>query len=216
MLYLAELPDDERTYYAGSQRPHLDGRVAEFTGVQAERRAEGTAMVEPAQQSRALTDLRFPFKLTDRQAALLLCAPLAQAHYEDEPGLTRAQLLRETRALVERYGSHWGRSPDSAEVELLLDNALRVLVALKLVGVDGELVRPLPALARFQSAAVRAPHRPEEPPHDRPRAAARALHARPRRPAEPVRVRRAGGLVRRRPDSGPRRQSASFDTEHGS
>lgn len=161
VLYLDELPDDERTYYASSQRPHLDGRVAEFTGLQAERRAEGTAMVEPAQQSRALTDLRFPFKLTDRQAALLLCASLAQAHYEGEAGLTRAQLLREARVLVERFGSHWGRSPDSAEVELLLDDALRVLIAMKLVAVDGELVRPLPALARFQNADVLAPRRTE-------------------------------------------------------
>jgi uncharacterized protein (TIGR02678 family) len=50
VLYLDELPDDERAYYAGSQRPHLDARVAEYTGLQAERRKEGTAMVEPAQQ----------------------------------------------------------------------------------------------------------------------------------------------------------------------
>jgi uncharacterized protein (TIGR02678 family) len=160
VLYLDELPDDERTYYASSQRPHLDGRVAELTGLQAERRAEGTAMVEPVQQARALTDLRFPFKLTDRQAALLLCAPLAQAHYEGLPGMTRAELLREMRALVERYGSHWGRTSDAAEVAALLDEALRVLVATKLVAVEGELVRPRPALARFQSADVRAPRSP--------------------------------------------------------
>jgi hypothetical protein len=62
---------------------------------------------------------------------------------------------------VELYGSHWGRSTDSAEVELLLDEALRVLVAMKLVAIDGELVRPRPALARFQSPEVRHPRSPE-------------------------------------------------------
>lgn len=160
VLYLDELPEDERTYYA-SQRPHLDGRVAALTGLLAERRAEGTAMVEPAQQSRALTDLRFPFKLTDRQAALLLCAPLAEAHNEGEDEVTRARLRSEMGELVQRYGSHWGRSTDGEEVALLLDEALRVLVAMKLVAIDGELVRPLPALARFQSADVRAPHATE-------------------------------------------------------
>jgi uncharacterized protein (TIGR02678 family) len=161
VIYLHELPEDERTYYASSQRPHLDTRVADWTGLLAERRSEGTAMVEPAQQSRALTDLRFPFKLTDRQAALLLCEPLAEAHYEGEEGVTRARLLTELRALVERYGSHWGRSGDSEEVSRLLDEALRVLTAMKLITVGGELVRPLPAIARFQSTDVLAPHATE-------------------------------------------------------
>jgi uncharacterized protein (TIGR02678 family) len=158
VLYLDELPEDERAYYASSQRPHLDARVAEFTGLQAERRLEGTAMVEPAQQSRALTDLRFPFKLTDRQVALLLCVPLTEAHDEGQNGLSRAWLMREVRLLVERYGANWGRSANPDEVSALLDEALRVLVAMKLVAIDDELVRPRPALARFQSPEVRPPH----------------------------------------------------------
>jgi uncharacterized protein (TIGR02678 family) len=162
VLYLDELADDEREYYASSQRPHIDARVAGFTGYDAERRAEGTAMVEPAQQSRALTDLRFPFRLADRQAALLLCEPLAETHYEGQPGLTRAELLRRTRELVELYGEHWGRSADGESVALLLDEALQVLGAMKLVDIDGELVRPLPAIARFSSAEVRYPDRHNE------------------------------------------------------
>lgn len=156
VLYLDELAEDERAYYAGSQRPHIDARVAAWTGLVAERRAEGTAMVEPARGGRALTDLRFPYRLAERQAALLLCEPLAAAGAE---GLSRPRLLRLTRALVERYGAHWGRSTDGEEVALLLDEALRVLAALKLVAIEDELVRPLPALARFRSAEVRAPRR---------------------------------------------------------
>lgn len=159
VLYLDELADDEREYYASSQRPHIDARVAAFTGYEAERRAEGTAMVEPAQQSRALTDLRFPFRLAERQAALLLCESLAETHYEDQAGLTRAELLRHTRELVGLYGEHWGRSADGESVALLLDEALQVLSAMKLVQIEGELVRPRPALARFSSPEVRYPDR---------------------------------------------------------
>lgn len=159
VLYLDELPEDERAYYAGSQRPHVDARVAACTGLVAERRAEGTAMVEPARGGGALTDLRFPYKLAERQAALLLCEPLAATSGQGEEGLDRARLLRLTRALVERYGAHWGRSTAGEEVALLLDEALRVLSALKLVAIEEELVRPLPALARFRSPEVRAPRR---------------------------------------------------------
>jgi uncharacterized protein (TIGR02678 family) len=155
VLYLDELAEDEHAYYAGSQRPHVDARVAALTGLVAERRAEGTAMVEPVRGARALTDLRFPYRLAERQAALLLCEPLAAG----EEGLSRPRLLRLTRALVERYGVHWGRSTDGEEVALLLDEALRVLAALKLVAIDGELVRPLPALARFRTTEVHAPGR---------------------------------------------------------
>lgn len=161
VLYLDELPEDERAYYASSQRPHLDARVAEYTGLQAEPRLEGTAMVEPAQQARGLTDLRFPFKLADRQVALLLCASLTECHDEGLEGMSRAQLVQEVRLLVERYGKNWGRSTEPDEISLLLDEALRVLVAMKLVAIDGDFVRPRPAVARFQSPEVRQPHRSE-------------------------------------------------------
>jgi uncharacterized protein (TIGR02678 family) len=157
VLYLEDLPDDERAYYASAQRPRIDARAAAYAGLQAERRLEGTALVEPAQQARALTDLRFPFKLADRQAALLLCPCLDDAHSEGQPGLTRAELLAEMRQLVLRYGPNWGRTSDTASVELLLDEAVSVLVRMKLVELDGDLIRPLPALARFASPSVYEP-----------------------------------------------------------
>jgi uncharacterized protein (TIGR02678 family) len=157
VLYLDELAEDERDYYESSQRPHIDARAAAFTDLQAERRAEGTALVEPAQQARAMTDLRFPFKLADRQAALLLCPLLADAHAEGQSGLGRAELLREMRELVEQYGTNWGRATDAASVEHLLEEGLNVLARMKLIQRDGELVSPLPALARFSSPEVRGP-----------------------------------------------------------
>jgi uncharacterized protein (TIGR02678 family) len=157
VVYLSELPEDERTYYQSSQRPHLDRRVALYTGLKAERRAEGTAMVDPATQSRQLTDLRFPADVADRQAALLLCDTLAQRYYEGEPPPTRAELRATVRGLLERFAAHWGRDTDGESVALLLEQALSVLTRMKLVSVDDDQVIALPALARFSAARVHDP-----------------------------------------------------------
>ncbi len=104
-----------------------------------------------------MTDLRFPFKLADRQAALLLCPLLADAHAEGQSGLGRVEMLHEMRELVEQYGTNWGRATDAASIERLLEEALNVLARMKLIQRDGELVSPLPALARFSSPEVRGP-----------------------------------------------------------
>jgi uncharacterized protein (TIGR02678 family) len=157
VLYLEELPADERAYYASSQRPHLDRRVAEATGLHAERRSEGTAMVDAATQSRQLTDLRFPADVSDRQAALLLCETIGRAYDEEEPPLTRAQLRAQTRALLERYARHWGRDTDGESVALLLEEALSVLIRMKLVRVEHDRVIALPALARFRAPQIQDP-----------------------------------------------------------
>jgi uncharacterized protein (TIGR02678 family) len=157
VVYLDELADDERTYYASSQRPHLDRRVADYTGLQAERRAEGTAMVDAATQSRQLSDLRFPADVPDRQAALLLCDPLAASHHEGDPPPTRAQLRLHVRGLLDRYGSHWGRDSDGESVAILLDEALSVLERMKLVALQDDQVVPLPALARFSAPLIHDP-----------------------------------------------------------
>lgn len=154
VVYLDELPTDEHEYYAGSQRPHLEGRLAGYTGWQIERRAEGTALVETEQQTRAVTDLRFPERLAERQAALLLCDDLAAAHHERRTPVTRAALLRRTRQLADQFHQHWGRGADGESVALLLDDALDVLSRMKLVRVDGDLIHPRPAVARFCGVQV--------------------------------------------------------------
>lgn len=160
VVYLSDLSAEEHEYYVGSQRPHIEARLAESTGWQIERRAEGTALVEPAAHPRALTDLRFPDRLAERQAGLLLCEPLTRAHYEGQTPVTRAALLRCTRELVERYHAHWGRHNDGESVALLLDEALSVLSQMRLVRVDGDLIEPLPAVARFSGVEVVDPLAP--------------------------------------------------------
>jgi uncharacterized protein (TIGR02678 family) len=155
VLYIDELAPDERDYYVSSQRPHLDGRVEAWCGLQAERRAEGTAMVDPATSSeRALTDLRFPYNIADRQVALLLCPVFDEAQRHGRPLLGRDALLRAVKDIISRF-SALERLRDQESVALTLDEALSVLERMSLIRAHGEQWEALPALARFAGADVR-------------------------------------------------------------
>ncbi len=155
VLYIDELAPDELDYYVSSQRPHLDGRVEAWCGLQAERRAEGTAMVDPATSSeRALTDLRFPYNIADRQVALLLCPVFDEAHRQKRPLLGRDALLRAVRDIISRFTA-LERLRDQESVALTLDEALSVLERMRLIRAQGEHWEALPALARFAGADVR-------------------------------------------------------------
>ena len=146
VLYHAELDEAELAYLT-TQRHAITSRITELTGLVAEVRAEGIAMVDPLDD---LTDIRMPESGTDGHVTLLLAEHLARA--EPTPvallhGFVRDQ-ARGHRAYWRKYAVTGG-----AEVELT-EQALRRLEALRLVergvGRDGEAtVRPLPALARY-------------------------------------------------------------------
>ncbi len=74
-LLIADLDEDERTYFLG-QRARIEGAVAAATGYAIERRAEGSALVVG---DRAFTDIPFPTNAAVKQVALLLCDRLAEA-----------------------------------------------------------------------------------------------------------------------------------------
>jgi uncharacterized protein (TIGR02678 family) len=151
VLYVDRLTEDERVYFH-RQRGWLEGRIADYAGLVPERRAEGTACIEP---DRTLTDLPFPANSTNKQAALLLCDMLAAS---GSTVLSRRDLLGAMRELVERHGASWNRSADDpAEVAALLDDALDVLAGLDLVErVDGG-IRPLPLCGRFRDPRINRP-----------------------------------------------------------
>jgi uncharacterized protein (TIGR02678 family) len=151
VLYVDRLSDEERAYFH-RQRAYLEGFVADFTGLVPERRAEGTACIEP---ERTLTDVPFPANSTRKQAALLLCDVLAAA---GTMVLAREELRGAMRALVERHGASWNRDADDpVVVEALLEDALDVLADLDLVErVDGG-VRPLPLCGRFRDPRINRP-----------------------------------------------------------
>lgn len=150
VVYYEELPEDERTYLT-QQRVQLTRRLSEATGLVAELRAEGVALVDPDDQ---LTDLRMPEQGTDGHVTLLLAEKLASG------GPAKSEDLRaHVRRLTATHAAYWRKSAREPGAEKqLVAGALDRLVALGLVRVTSETgsetIHPLPALRRF---AVTAP-----------------------------------------------------------
>jgi uncharacterized protein (TIGR02678 family) len=155
VVYYAELDDDERAYL-DSQRAFLLRHIHEATGLVAEVRQEGIAMVDP---EGGLTDLPMPEEGTDGHVALLLAEVLAE-HGRTHPGepLSRAQLHRITAELAAEHGRYWRRDArePGAEKELT-EQALERLEALRLVHRTPGGVVPLAAVGRFALAGVHLP-----------------------------------------------------------
>lgn len=152
VLYFDTLTEEERAYLL-SQRGAITRRISELTGLVAEVRAEGIAMVDPDDD---LTDLRMPEQGTSGHATLLLAEHLAAA---GRP-LTLDELGAKVRELAEEHSSYWSKSARAPGSEpALVATAVERLRALGLVGttlVEGRpAVAPRPALARY---AVARPH----------------------------------------------------------
>jgi uncharacterized protein (TIGR02678 family) len=141
VLYYDELDDDERSYLL-SQRHAITRRIADATGLVAEMRAEGIAMVDPDDE---LTDVRMPEQRTDGHVTLLVAEHLAR---RDQA--TLEELHAFVRQMAAEHATYWrkGVTELGAETELA-GTALEKLSALRLVEVDGSVVRGRPAIARF-------------------------------------------------------------------
>jgi uncharacterized protein (TIGR02678 family) len=146
VLYYDELTEAEFAYL-NSQRGAITARIIELTGLKAEVRAEGIAMVDPADD---LTDVRMPETGTEGHATLLLAEYLAST-------TGRAVPLTELHAKVREFAgenrSYWRRSSaePGAETELTAAALVR-LEALRLITVTPETVTARPALARYALA----------------------------------------------------------------
>ncbi|HTN91076.1 MAG TPA: TIGR02678 family protein, partial [Sorangium sp.] len=156
VVYTAMLEPEVRAYFV-NQRGTMAARLCEATGLTAEQRAEGLALVDG---TGALTDVAMPAEGTEAHATLLVAEVLAvrlrqsKSKNDMEPasiGLMReddiAAFLREAR---QRYGRYWRKSArePGAERELAA-TAIDRLEKLQLIARDADTVRPLPALARF-------------------------------------------------------------------
>jgi uncharacterized protein (TIGR02678 family) len=141
VVYYAELDDDERAYLL-SQRHAITRRIEEASGLIPEMRAEGIAMVDPDDE---LTDVRMPEQRTDGHVTLLVAEYLAHREQATLDGLHA--FVRQAAA---EHAGYWrkGVTEPGAETELLA-TALEKLSALRLVQVEGHLVRSRPAIARF-------------------------------------------------------------------
>ncbi len=141
VVYYDELDADERAYLL-SQRHAITRRIEEATGLISEMRAEGIAMVDPEDQ---LTDVRMPEQRTDGHVTLLVAEYLAR---RDQAALDELHAF--VRQAAAEHASYWrkGVTEPGAETELLAI-ALEKLSALRLVAVEGRVVRSRPAIARF-------------------------------------------------------------------
>jgi uncharacterized protein (TIGR02678 family) len=168
VVYYDELTEDERAYLI-SQRHNITGRITEATGLLAELRAEGVAMVDPDDE---LTDVRMPEQRTDGHVTLLVAEYLAS-----RGRAPRSELLAFVRRAAREHASYWrkGVTEPGAESELL-DIALDKLTALRLTDIDtevtrdgtGTVIRGRPAIARF-AIAKPVVREPGSPPASKPR-----------------------------------------------
>jgi uncharacterized protein (TIGR02678 family) len=152
VVYLETLDEARRAYFI-NQRGAMASRLCEATGLAAEQRAEGLALVDEGGQ---LTDVSMPAEGTEAHATLLAAEFLASrtdlASLEDV-----AAFLAVAR---DRYGRYWRKSAREAGAERELAGiALAQLQKLQLIAQDANHVRPLPALARFAlgEADIHAP-----------------------------------------------------------
>lgn len=147
VVYYADLSEDERAYL-DRQRGRLLRRLTEATGLIAEARAEGIALIDPTGEA---TDLGMPEEGTDGHATLLLAEYLAERLRagQDSP-VPLGSLVRHMAGLAAAHRGHWRKDATAPGADRALTvQALRRLTALGLVrdGPDG--VTPQPALARF-------------------------------------------------------------------
>jgi uncharacterized protein (TIGR02678 family) len=147
VLYYDELAPDESAYLS-SQRGAIVRRISELTGLVAEVRAEGIAVVDPDDD---LTDLRMPESGTDGHVTLLVATELAE-RARANPAVVVAddELRRLVRRLAREHRVWWRKDACAAGAESgLVATALERLEALHLIRREAGGVRPLPALARY-------------------------------------------------------------------
>jgi uncharacterized protein (TIGR02678 family) len=153
VVYVETLDPESRAYFF-NQRGAMAARLNEATGLVAEQRAEGLALVDEAGQ---LTDVAMPAEGTDAHVTLLVAEYLAAGQRRRRSGDANADQLIQEPDIVDflheakaQYGRYWRKSArePGAERELAAI-AIDRLEKLHLVVRRDGTVHPLPALARF-------------------------------------------------------------------
>ncbi|NLC37207.1 MAG: TIGR02678 family protein [Alcaligenaceae bacterium] len=148
VVYTASLEADAQAYFI-NQRGAMAARLCEASGLIAEQRAEGLALVDEAGR---LTDVSMPAEGTEAHATLLVAGFLAQRLRETgEPErIAESDIADFLRDAVERYGRYWRKSARAPGAEKELAGlTLDRLYRLSLVAREADGVLPLPAIARF-------------------------------------------------------------------
>jgi uncharacterized protein (TIGR02678 family) len=156
VVYIEALDSDSRAYFV-NQRGAMAARLCEATGLVAEQRAEGLALVDEAG---SLSDVAMPAEGTDAHATLLVAEFLASDYRQRQTaaggaaqpsaGFTEHDIVAFLREAKNRYGRYWRKSAREPGAEReLASTAIERLEKLQLIVRTTDRVRPLPALARF-------------------------------------------------------------------
>jgi uncharacterized protein (TIGR02678 family) len=157
VVYTDTLAPEARSYFI-NQRGAMASRLCEASGLVAEQRAEGLALVD---EGGLLTDLAMPSEGTDAHVTLLVAEYLAARERRQRrdgvdaaraaaPAAREQDIAEHLLEVRERFGRYWRKSArePGAERDLAVI-AVERLQKLQLVERDAGFVRPRPALARF-------------------------------------------------------------------
>ncbi len=158
VVYLADLAGETLAYIT-NQRGAMAARLAEAVGLVAEQRAEGLALVDP---DGALTDVEMPAEGTEAHVTLLVAELLAgqvrAASPDTEVALSFAEIAAYLATAKASFGKYWRKSALVAGAETeLAQIAVARLENLHLVVRHGDIIRPLPAIARFSLGDIETP-----------------------------------------------------------
>jgi uncharacterized protein (TIGR02678 family) len=144
---------DERSYL-DRQRPFITREIGEATGLVAEVRQEGIAMVD---DSSDLTDIAIPEEGTDGHVTLLLAEFLASKLRGGEVPVGAATIEGHVADLIREHRPTWRKEVSAPGAErVLADETIGRLEALRLCRRTEVGVFPLPAVARYALVVERA------------------------------------------------------------
>jgi uncharacterized protein (TIGR02678 family) len=146
VVYYGDLSEEEREYLHRA-RVAILRPILEATGLIAEVRAEGIALVDP---DRELTDVSLPEEGTGGHVALLVAEFLATRVRSGDRCVLRGEVEQHVRDLAAVHGKYWRKSArePGAEVQLTAE-ALDYLFGLDLARPTAGGVEPCAAVARF-------------------------------------------------------------------
>jgi uncharacterized protein (TIGR02678 family) len=147
VLYFHDLDDEERLYL-DHHRSYLLRQISEATGLRAEVRREGIAMVDDDGE---LTDIKLPEEGTDGHLSLLLVQWLAEHSKNRVDAAIPMPLVEEYVAhLIRVHGSQWHEEVCQSGSEAHVTGGILLrLRALRLVQLRASEVIPLPACGRY-------------------------------------------------------------------
>lgn len=147
VLYYETL-DEESRIYLDRQRGSLLAELTAATGLYAEVRAEGLALVD---LDGDCTDSGLPEEGTEGHLTLLLATWLADRLRRGENGpLSIAAMRQLTARFIRQHRHHWRREVTERGAEApLTERVLTRLAGLGLIERDHESLRPRPAIGRF-------------------------------------------------------------------